>query len=161
MEPEELLIAMKEWAQRVNITGLVGVSYPPLNHIPQSPWLMLRQARDDSGVFVQRTGAGQRVDVPVEAILLITAQGDQPREEARLDPLVPQVVDTFDPGAWDMDIADMLGLESSEIEHVFTEARFRREPVQWGQQECFAAYITFDAVIRRTPKALPLKGVHP
>lgn len=161
MEVETLLTNLKSRYEQVDIPGLAGVSYPPENSVSASPWLVLRQARDIPGRYIRRRARGQMVEVPIEAIILVATNGDQPREEARIDPLIPMVIDAVNPEAWGRDIADILKVDSSEIDHLFTEATVERRPVEWGTQYCYAAYITFDAVIRRQPKPLEIREVTP
>lgn len=161
VEASVLLQKLQARYQAVSLPGLMGISAPPLNDVPSSPWMMIRPARDLPNRYVRSRARGQMVDFPIEVILLVATNGEQPREEARLDPLIPLVIDAVTPEACDMDIADILKVNSSEIDHLYTEVVVERRVVEWGAKYCYGAYITFDSVIRRQPLAPQLRGVTP
>lgn len=155
----ELLTAMSKRLEAVDIPGLRGVSYPVIDRVPASPWVMLRQGENFPSVYTRTRGKGEQVSVQVEAVLLIASTPETPRDQTALDRLIEPIIDTFDPQAWGMDIADLLKVNSSEIDHVFTIANVTRSQMEWGTQFCHAATIQFDAVIRRQPKPLLMKEV--
>ena len=152
----ELLIAIRDRLQRVEIAGLdpAAIFYPPIAGVPVSPCVMIRMKRDQSTVVERSRAAGQMISVGVEIIILVAASTNSPRDEARIDPLIAPIIDTFDPDASGEDIADLLRVNSSEIDHVFTRVPINRLPVDWAGTDCYAAYISFDSVIRRRAVAL-------
>lgn len=156
----ELMIAIANRLKAVEIAGLNvdAIHYPIVNTLDITPAVMIRQRREDPTRVTRQRAAGQTIDVGIEIIVLVKATDNQPRDEARIDPLIAPIIDAFDPDASGEDIGDMLGVNSDEIDHVWSEAVVTRTPVEWVGINCYAAYIGFDAVIRHRPIAPTLRG---
>lgn len=156
----ELMIAIATRLKAVEIAGLdpTAIHYPPANLLPITPALMIRQRREAPATITRSRAAGQVINVDVELVVLVKASTSSPRDEARLDTLIAPIVDAFDPDATGQDIGDMLGVDSSEIDHVWNDVTISRVPVEWAGTDCYAAYIVFDSVIRHRPVAAIMRG---
>lgn len=129
---------------------LEGVSYPVLNTVPSSPWLMVRQSRNLPTRYEKRATT-QIVHLSIELIILVATQQENQREEQRIDGLVEPVLDLFDATAVGGNINHAFPDLPEPIDRIWQDAPVVRQPVQWGEQFCYAAYITLDAQFSRKP----------
>lgn len=154
MDTPDVLAAV---AKRINdhkaALGLAGVSYPQDNTVPASPWVMIRQSRTLPTTYTKRS-ALQMVQLNIEVIVLVVSQEETPREEARLDALVDPILDLFDANATGGNINHAFPDLLEPVDRIWDAATVIRQPVNWSGQYCYAAYISLDALFRRTPQPI-------
>src|SRR5690606_21465589 len=76
--------------------GIAGASYPALDHVPESPWAMVRQSLRIPAFYEKARFGKQIVSAPIEVVLLVVSSEENQRDAARLDPLITPVLDAFD-----------------------------------------------------------------
>jgi len=131
--------------------GLRGVSYPALNTVPASPWLMVRQSvAIPSRVTKERAGL-QVVHLSIDAVLLVTSDAKRPSDAARLDGLGYQILDLFDANANGGNVNNAFaGLLAEPVDRIWSAAPVRRMALEWGEAGyCHAAILTLDAEYKR------------
>lgn len=131
--------------------GIDGASYPPLNRVPSSPWVMVRQSM--TGITqVAKARAGQQVVSPaIDLVGLIVADPRKPAEAARLDLILHPLLDLFDANANGGNVNYAFsGLLDDNVDRIWNEAMVRRATVKWGESgDCHALVITLDAQFMR------------
>jgi hypothetical protein len=135
------------------IDGLEGASYPPLNHVPRSPWAMVRQSTTLPSTVGKTRAKQQQVRLAIDVVLLIDSDEKRPGDAARLDALILPVLDLFDANAvgGNVNLA-FAGIDiGGSVERIWDETIVRRTPLIWGESGyCHAAILTLDAEYRRT-----------
>lgn len=139
--------------------GIDGASYPPLNRVPSSPWVMVRQSM--TGITqVTKARAGQQVVSPaIDLVGLVVANPLKPAEAARLDRILHPLLDLFDANANGGNVnyafsglRDESGdrIWKDNVDRIWNEAMVRRATVKWGESgDCHALVITLDAQFMR------------
>lgn len=131
--------------------GLEGVSYPPLNHVPSSPWLMVQQSLTRP-TSVAKARAGLQIVLPgIDLVALVVADANKPSEAARLDSLMHPLLDLFDANANGGNVNTAFrGVLSESVDRVWNDASIRRALIPWGESgHCHAMIITLDAEFQR------------
>lgn len=131
--------------------GLQGVSYPPLNFVRSSPWLMIRQSITGM-TQVTKERAGQQVVRPsIDLVALVVADPNKPNEASRLDSLQHPLLDLFDANAAGGNVNYAFsGLLTKSVDRVWNEALVRRGTIPWGESgDCHALIITLDSEFKR------------
>jgi len=146
---------MQAIAERIaQIPDLPGASYPALNAVPKSPWAMVRQSPQQPTRYTKGRAGVQVVLPMIEVVLLIESQLDKPREEARLDPLIAQVLDALSLGPDGKAYDDLLPNLPGHVDRIWSDATVQRGTMKWGQQDCYAAAITLDGEFKRKTHAM-------
>lgn len=131
--------------------GLEGVSYPPLNNVPKSPWLMVRQSITGMTQVTKERAGMQVVKPSIDLVALVVADPLKPGEAARLDALQHPLLDLFDANAngGNVNYAFTGALDES-ITRVWNEALVRRGTIKYGESgDCHALIITLDSEFQR------------
>lgn len=131
--------------------GLEGVSYPALNHVPKSPWLMVRQSVT-APTMITKARAGMQVVAPaIDLVVLVASDPKYPGDAARLDTLVHPLLDLFDANANGGNVNSAFsGILTENVDRVWNEAMVRRVATEWGESGyCHALIITMDAQFMR------------
>lgn len=137
--------------QRKDVIGLEGVSYPALNTVPRSPWLMVRQSMT-APTAINKERAGQQVVHPgIDLVVLVTSDIKRPGDAARLDPLLHPLLDLFDANANGGNVNNAFaGILDKNVDRVWTNATSSRVALEWGESGfCHALIITMDAEFKR------------
>jgi hypothetical protein len=143
MELDALLHAV---ADRVaTLPGLTGgAHYPPGNAVPVSPVAMIRLSPLIPTTVEPRFG--EQLWLPmIDVVLLVASAENRPGDAARLDPLIPAVLDLFDAGrgAQPLDVP-------GHVDRIWHTAQVRRGAGPWGSTGyCHTAVITLDGKFRR------------
>lgn len=152
MTDGELMAAI---AQRIDTKkvaiGLEGASYPPLNYVPSSPWLMVRPSLY-AVTQITKARAGLQVVAPaIDLVALVKADPKKPAEASRLDGLEHSLLDVFDANANGGNVNYAFsGLLTDSVSRVWNEAMVRRATISWGESgECHALIITLDSEFQR------------
>lgn len=151
---------MSKMAARLNqIPGLTGgAHYPKPKNLPPSPCIVIT----DGGAIAGQSDIsfasteGQLWHDRITVHILVGYQGESQEEESRIDPLVPKVVDAFDPRSWGGVVADALPGLSGHIDSLYPSQRGRGTTTYAGDP-CYVAMIVFDAYYARTPELIPLE----
>lgn len=152
MESIDVLTGIAAVIERNRVAlGLEGVSYPVINHVPASPWAMVRQSTVQP-YFVEKRRAGlQVVSLPVDLVLLVASSEQRPGDAARLDRVIEPVLDLFDANANGGDVNHAFtGVLAESVDRIWQQARVRRLAMRWGESGyCHAAIITMDTQFQR------------
>jgi hypothetical protein len=148
-------VALRLHRDRARLT-LEGANYPPRNDVPSSPWAMVRQSLRIPAIYEKARYGRQEVSVPIDIVVLVTAEQDNQRDAARLDPVISPILDTFDVsrtgGAAIRTLPDLQETDTAKLRQIWNQARVERGPLKWGTQHCHAALIRLDVVFQRTPE---------
>ena len=135
---------------RQTALGLAGVSYPAIDHVPQSPWLMVRQSQAQPTVIVKARAGLQVVSLSVDLVALVVSDASRPGDAARLDGLIEPLLDLFDANAYGGNVNSALPNLSESVDRVWQQATVRRFALEWGESGyCHAAIITMDTLYQR------------
>lgn len=151
----ELGTYIEALAQRIDNAkasiGLEGVSYPPENYVPASPWLMLRQSMYVPGSISKARAGLQVVQPSIDLVFLVTTDGKSPGDASRLDKLVHPVLDLFDANANGGNVNyAFTGILTENVDRVWNDAPIRRATIPWGETPiCHALIITLDSEFQR------------
>ena len=130
-----------------------GVSYPPENHVPASPWIMVRQA--DEPAQVEKRPGRSLVTAYVDVVALVASSEETPRDQARLDGIPEIILDAFDmslTGGSAAELVPSLIVPSGAVlNRLWTDATVTRGVIQWGGQFCYAAVTRLDVQYERRP----------
>ena len=131
--------------------GLEGVSYPPLNRVPRSPWLMVRQSMTGQSVIAMASMGLQSVRPTIDLVALVVADPKKPAESARLDAIPHPLLDLFDGKVNGGNVNYAFeGLLDGTISRAWSEAVVRRATIPWGESgDCHALIITIDPEFQR------------
>lgn len=137
--------------QRKAAIGLEGVSYPPINYVPSSPWLMVRQSLVAQTQITKGLAGKQVVKPSIDLLALVVADPMKPAEASRLDHLVHPLLDLFDANANGGNVNYAFsGILQGNVDWVWNEAMVRRGTIPWGESgECHALIITLDSEFKR------------
>lgn len=136
------------------IPTLPGASYPALDRVPQSPWAMVRQSPQQPTRYVKARAGKVQVLPMIEVVLLIVSDLNKPREEARLDPLIGQVLDALSLGPDGDSYGVLMPDLPDHLDRVWDDATVQRGTMTWGKQECYAAAITVNPLFYRHALAM-------
>lgn len=134
--------------------GIEGVSYPPINIVPRSPWVMVRRSNTIPST-VQKARLGQQVHLPmIDIVVLVTSDVTRPSDAARLDGLEAPILDLFDASATGGNVGTALPSLDGHVDRVWDDIpSIRTTPVEWGEAGyCHAMIITLNGKYRRTPE---------
>lgn len=131
--------------------GLAGVSYPALNHVPQSPWLMVRPSLFTPTTIAKARAGLQVVSLSVDLVALVVSDEARPGDAARLDHLVEPLLDLFDANVYGGNVNSALpAAMGGSVDRVWHQATVRRMATRWGESPfCHAAIITMDSQYQR------------
>lgn len=131
--------------------GLEGVSYPPLNHVQRSPWLMIRQSITGQTLVTKERAGLQVVKPSIDLVALVKADPLKPGEAARLDKLQHPLLDLFDANANGGNVNyAFTGVLEDNVTRVWNQALVRRGIIPWGESgDCHALIITLDSEFQR------------
>lgn len=151
-----LTALMAAVADRLNeMPELAGASYPPLDHVPESPWAMVRQA-DEPTTYAKRRFGAQEATVYLDVILLVASSRETPRDQARLDGLPERVLDVFDASLTGGSAAELVPSlvppPGADLHRLWNEAQVSRLTATWGTQFCYAAIVRLDVTYTRPPE---------
>lgn len=155
MDTPDLLKAI---ARRVaQVPGVAGASYPELNAVPASPWVMVIDGNQDGASVVEREFDGQTVRARITIRVLVVSQKDRPREATKIDTLVTPILDALDPAALGVAPNELLPGLPATLDRIWDTASVVRGSVeQYAGQFCYAADIGIEAQFRREPQEIPL-----
>lgn len=145
MNPSDLLTAI---AAKVNtIPGLTGgAHYPALNVVERSPTAMIRLSPLQP-TMPENARFGQQVwTIYVDVMLLVDSNETRPGDAARLDPLIPKVLDLFDPSSstYSKDAVP------SDVDRVWHTGQIRVGADNYGATGyCHFAIVTLDGKFHR------------
>lgn len=128
-----------------DLPGLTGgAHYPARNVVERSPVAMIRQSLLFPTV-VDMARFGHAIWFPmIDVVLLVAGTDKEPQQAARLDPLIPAVLDAFDPSRTEVPLQDV-------VNRWWKEPRIRRGAGPWGATgHCYHAIVTLDAQFART-----------
>lgn len=131
--------------------GLEGVSYPPENRVPRSPWLMIRQSITGTTQVTKERAGLQVVKPAIDLVALVTADPKKPADASRLDKIQHPLLDLFDANANGGNVNYAFsGVLDESITRVWNEALVRRGIIPWGESgDCHALIITLDSEFKR------------
>lgn len=150
MDTPDLMAAI---ASRVaTIPGIAGASYPALNHVPSSPWAMIRQSMTIPTTY-EKARLGQQVVLPaIDVVILVKSDEKRPGDAARIDRLIVPVLDLFDANDAGGNVNNVLTALDGTVDRIWNVANVRRVALMWGESGyCHAAIITMDAKFKRQP----------
>lgn len=131
--------------------GIEGAHYPPLNYIPNSPVVMVRQSLYQP-TTITKERAGQQVVRPmIDLVALVKSDITRPGDASRLDGLEHPMLDLFDANANGGDVNHAFnGHLTKNVNRVWQEAVSRRAVMEWGESGyCHALILTMDAEFYR------------
>lgn len=131
--------------------GVEGVSYPPLNYVPKSPWVMIRQSITGQTLVTKERAGLQVVKPSIDLVALVKADPLKPGEAARLDGIQHPLLDLFDANANSGNVNyAFTGVLNDSITRVWNGALVRRGIIEWGEsKDCHALIITLDSEFQR------------
>lgn len=137
--------------QKKHLIGLEGVSYPAINYVPASPWVMVRQSLTAPGQVAKARAGLQMVEIPVDLVVLVASNAQQPDDAARLDTVLHPLLDLFDANAHGGNVNYAFsGVLTESVDRVWNTARPRRAVLDWGETGfCHALIITLDSAFQR------------
>lgn len=149
MNATELLTAM---AARIRtIPGVAACHYPPPSSLQTSPTVVLFWGGPAGETTIAHNANYQLWTVPVTARILVTAEGNTPREFGRIDALITPLVDAFtvnsDPNALATDLPGLSG----HVSAIRAERVLSSLTVAFAGRECYAADVMFSVTFRRRP----------
>lgn len=132
-----------------------GVSYPPINTVPKSPWAMVRTSQAIPST-VEKARLGQQVWLPaIDVVVLVRSDVKRPADAARLDAVLTPLLDLFDASHEGGAMNTLMPGLSGHVDRVWNTTVHRIAPIEWGEAGyCFALIVTFDAKFRRSPEAI-------
>lgn len=118
-------------------------AYPGPNRIPASPFVVVREGVDVPTTYTKARAGEWLVLGSIEAIVLVEqVEGNaRPRDEAKIDPIVPRLLSLFDGAPPNILMPDLPG----HVDRIWHESRVRRGVLTYGQQGCYAAVIPMNA----------------
>lgn len=131
--------------------GLEGVSYPALDHVPKSPWLMVRWSLVQPTTISKARAGLQVVNARIDLVALVASQPQRPSDAARLDGVIEPLLDLFDANANGGNVNHAFsGLLNGNVDRLWHDAQVRRAALEWGETGyCHAAIITLDSEFQR------------
>lgn len=132
-----------------------GVSCPPINTVPRSPWAMVRT----SATFpttVEKARLGQQVWLPsIDVVVLVRSDQKRPADAARLDHVLTPLLDLFDMENADPATNTLFPGIGGHVDRVWNVAQVRQMALDWGEAGfCHALIVTLDAKFRRGAEAV-------
>lgn len=131
--------------------GLQGVSYPAINHVPKSPWVMVRQSMTAPTIVTKARAGLQVVRPSIDLVALVVSDPNRPGDASRLDGLMHPLLDLFDANANGGNVNYAFsGILSGNVDRIWNEATVRRVSLEWGESGyCHALIITLDSEFKR------------
>lgn len=136
---------------RKTALGIRGVSYPALNVVPDSPWVMVRLSLQQPSTIAKARAGLQVVSASIDLVALVVSDPARPEDAARLDGLVEPLLDLFDANANGGNVNTAFsGLLDEHVDRIWHEARIRRMAIEWGEAGfCHAVILTLDSQFQR------------
>lgn len=132
-----------------------GVSYPPINTVPKSPWAMVRTSQAIPST-VEKARLGQQVWLPaIDVVVLVRSDVKRPADAARLDAVLTPLLDLFDASNADGATNTLFPGLDGHVDRVWDAANIRQLALTWGEAGfCHALIVTFNAKFKRSPEAV-------
>lgn len=139
------------------VPGLVEVYYPKPNTIAKSPCAVLIDGGGQGGPTVYRQDMRRHLVLPHITIrVLVKSLKQTPREESRLDELVPRIIGALDPVAAGGSVSAILPGLSGHVDRLWSEVQVFRGETDYAGEVCYAADIVIDPKFHST--AYQLEG---
>lgn len=155
MDMPDLLAAIAERIRQV--PGVAGASYPQLDTVPASPWVMVIDGNQAGPTIYRRSYDGHEVQGRVTIRILVKSQKDRPREATKIDTIVGPILDALDPAIAGGVANELLPGLPGTLDRIWDEATVVRGSTEdYAGEHCYAADIGLDPLFRREPQEIPL-----
>lgn len=150
MDTPQIMAAIA--ARIAEIPGVAGASYPSLNSIPASPWVMVLDGSQAGPSVYQRSMDGQEVRAQVTIRILVKSHKDRPREASKIDSLVAPILDALDPRQYGGVANAVLTDLDGHLDRIWDTATVvRGSTEEYAGEFAYAADIGIDPYFRREP----------
>lgn len=156
MDMPELMAAI---AARISqVPGIEGASYPSLNNVPRSPWVMVLDGNPEGPTSYRRVmNNEQEVSGRITVRILVKSQKDRPREASKIDSLIAPILDALDPARYGGSANNILPTLDDHLDRIWDGATVTRgNTEQYAGEFCYAADIGLDPFFTREPQEIPL-----
>jgi hypothetical protein len=150
---------MKAIAARIALVpGVEGASYPSLNHVEKSPWVMVIDGSAQGLSTAEPAGGVREVVVAMITIrILVKSQMDRPREATKIDALTTAIRDALNPIPYGGRVSRILPGLPGKVDRMWSRVLITRgQTTEYGGDFCYAADMTIDPSFHRT--VTPLEG---
>lgn len=138
------------------VPGVMGASYPQLNEVPASPWVMVIDGNAAGPTTIRRGMNGlQEVSGRGTIRILVKSQADRPREATKIDSLITPILDALDPGLLGGNANALLPELSDTLDRIWDDvAIVRGKTLEYSGEFCYAADIGIDPFFTREPQEI-------
>lgn len=133
--------------------GIAGASYPQLNTVPASPYVMVLDGSSAGPTTYERGMDGHHVTGRVTIRVLVKSHKDTPREASRIDGLIAPILDALDPVLYGGSANHVLDTLTDHLDRIWDTATVVRGATEeYAGEFCYAADIGIDPAFTRTPE---------
>ena len=125
---------------------MAGASYPALNHVPESPWVMVIDGSSQGpSIVLPLSGAQEDVTPRITIRILVKSQQDRPREATRIDGLTTAIRDALNPSPYGGRVSRVLPGLGGKVNRMWSQVLITRgATTEYGGDFCYAADMTID-----------------